>query len=55
MGRKTDGSSVRGKLVAFRLNTEELDDLAEKKRRRGIRETSDYYRTLQKEDGDVHA
>lgn len=51
MGRKTDGATVRNKLVAFRVNDEEAADLERKKARRGIRETSDYYRTLQKEDG----
>lgn len=50
MGRKTDGSSVRGKLVAIRLNDEEAEDLEQKKARRGLRDTSAYYRTLQKED-----
>jgi hypothetical protein len=50
MGRKTDGTSVRNKLVAFRLNDEETADLERKKARRGLSDTSAYYRQLQKED-----
>jgi trehalose-6-phosphatase len=50
MGRRTDGSSVRGKLVAIRLNDEEAEDLERKKKRRGLRDTSAYYRKLQQED-----
>jgi hypothetical protein len=50
MGRKTAGATPRSKLVAFRLNAEEDRERIEKMASRGISDTSDYYRTLQKED-----
>lgn len=50
MGRKLEGATRRDHLVAFRLNDEEERQLAANMSRRGIREKSDYYRTLQHED-----
>lgn len=49
MGRQSRGSSVAGKLVAFRLNEQELADLERKRQARGL-STSAYYRKLQQED-----
>lgn len=51
MGRKLEGSTPRSTLVAIRLNEEEKADLERKRAARGLG-ISDYYRTLQREDGD---
>ncbi len=49
MARKTEGATARSKLVAFRLNTEESEELLEKSGARGL-DTSNYFRTLMQED-----
>lgn len=53
MGRKTVGAAPRNRLVALRLNPEESDELDAKSTRRGLG-TSDYFRTLMKEDDHVN-
>jgi len=52
MGRKPDGSGPREKLVAFRLNAEEVAERDSNMARRGLSDVSAYYRTLQQEDSD---
>lgn len=51
MGRRAAGETVREHKVNFRLNDAEKSELDEKRAARGL-ETSDYFRTLMKEDGD---
>lgn len=51
MGQKMQGATPRDSLVAFRLNTEEADEMVRKMGIRGIREKSAYFRTLMHEDG----
>lgn len=50
MGRKAAGSTLRTKLIAFRLNDEEDADRVQKMQARSITDVSAYYRTLQDED-----
>jgi hypothetical protein len=50
MGQKMQGSTPRDKLVAFRLNTEEDAERLENMNRRGLTDTSKYFRTLMHED-----
>lgn len=50
MGRKPEGSTPRAKPISLRLNSAELELLEERKRARGITETSTYFRTLMRED-----
>ncbi len=49
MGRKTDGATPRTPGVAIRLNHAELEELEEKRGRRGL-DRSNYFRTLMHED-----
>lgn len=49
MGRRLDGAGPRDKLVAFRVNAEEEQEMEVKRLRRGL-DVSNYFRTLMHED-----
>ncbi|QUE25564.1 ribbon-helix-helix DNA binding domain protein [Microbacterium phage SadLad] len=51
MGRRAEPSGKRDKLVALRLNPAEVEELEQKRARRGM-DASRYFRTLMKEDTD---
>ena len=50
MGQKMQGETPRDKIVAFRLNTAEEQELGRKMAHRGLSNQSVYFRTLMHED-----